>query len=104
RPTAPPRLLRVAHVFGHMDAEAFERLVHVQRSAASIDLEPELDARTVRRAVDTEADRCVERVRFRTQDLHGLAGSDRTLHVDRRRLAELDRDAEFFGDGRVDDL
>src|SRR5437764_12345896 len=37
-----------------------------------------VDARSIGRRIDAQADRCVVRIRFAVENLYGLAGSDRS--------------------------
>jgi hypothetical protein len=70
--------------------EALERLVEIEGRRTRIDLEAKGDSRALWRGVDAQADRRVERIRVRVEELDGLARPQRALDVDRRRLAEVD--------------
>ena len=94
----------IPDVLVHVLREAGGGLVHVERCRSRVGADPELDAGAVRRRLHPQADGRGERVRLRVQDLDRLPRPGRPLDADRRRLAELDVEAEVVGERRLDHL
>jgi hypothetical protein len=92
---------RFADVLLHVVREGFTRLVDVQRDFAIEDLQSEVDPRVARPRFDAQPDRRAKGIRFSVEELDGLAGADRALDVDRRRLSKLGVDAEVVRESRL---
>ena len=72
-------------------AKLSQRLVDVERDACARRRRAGTRARAGRRGLDAQSDRREKRVRLGVQALDGLAGAERPLDADRRRLAERRR-------------
>ena len=104
-PAEQALLQRLADVLVHALGEELQLLVRVQRRRPEVDVEPELHA-----GADRARARCAAR-RSRGTDSAprgaistAAPAADRSLDADRRRLAEVDVDAEVGRQRRLDDL
>ena len=95
----PWRPWRSVSLHGVLDGRE-ERVRH----RPELDLQPELHAGADRGRLDAQPDGGEERVGLLVDELDGRAGADRPLDADRRRLAEVDLEAEVVGQRRLDDL